>query len=176
MSSPSRLLLLAVLAITSACGDGLVAPAADLSALLQTSGNRFELSRDEELWTGEVEYTFENRTGGPVFIPNCKGMFGLVLERLMNDGWRTAWGPLVPDCQSPLITIPPGQTHEFVLTIWGGDPGAEFLPAFSVDPIQGTYRIRWSSALSAYNENQLPAGPTLDPEHSISNPFLLTLD
>lgn len=72
-----------------------------------------------------------------------------------------AWGPILPLCLSPVIRIDAGATFADTLGIFGGFPGTNFSPKFQMADSEGLYRIVVEAALSSYDEDARPFGPTI---------------
>ena len=141
--------------------------------LLQTDALTYELVRDDSGFTVSIPYTFTNRTGGSVYLPNCRGGFWLHLEREDEGDWHAAWSPFLLLCLSPPIVIEEDEVWVDTLEVWGGLPGGNVWPRFDVADPAGTYRIVWDDALSSYQDH-LPFGRPLPLAERMSNTFQLT--
>jgi hypothetical protein len=130
--------------------------------LLQTDSLVVELVREGDLLSTSIPYTFTNRTGGPVYLLNCRGGFGVHLEREDVGGWRLAWSPVLLACLSPPIVIDEAEVWVDTLDVVAGLPG----PA-------GTYRIVWGAAYSSYRPDGPPWGRQLRWAERVSNTFQL---
>jgi hypothetical protein len=122
----------------------------------------------------QIPFTFRNRTGGPVYIPNCGGNAPPMLQKLEDGQWVNAWAPVVLLCLSPPIVITPGTTYADTLRVFGGHPGNNMYPKFDVPHVPGTYRLLWPSVLTSYDDRRNPFGDSLPVDERISNPFALT--
>ena len=141
--------------------------------LLQTDALSYELVRDDPGLRVSIPYTFTNRTGGPVYLVNCRGGFGLHLERDDGGEWHVAWSPVLLACLSPPIVIEEDEVWADTLEVWGAPPGSNWRPRFDVADPAGTYRIVWDAALSSYQDH-LPFGAPLPLAERVSNAFQLT--
>lgn len=142
--------------------------------LISTDAYRYTLQWDSIGWSVDIPYSFTNRTSGVVFVINCAGNFGILLERLDGDEWTPAWGNSVNDCLTPPIVIERGAIYLDTLHVWGAPPGSDWRPRFDqVDP-SGSYRMVWATALSSIDEVPYTAGDLIPYEYRISNEFVLT--
>ena len=173
-SAPRAVILLAAaLPLLAGC-DSILSPDDGVVPPIRTDALEYRLEVWNEDWLAtEISYTFENRTGGPVYIPNCRGDFHLTLHRHHRGNWETtAWGNTVNGCLSPPIVIDAGETFSDTLRVAGGLPGTNAGPTWDQWDPSGTYRIVWPQALSSY-EDEHPHGPTIPLEHRVSNAFVL---
>lgn len=141
--------------------------------LIQTEEDAYALHPTDSRLETEIRYTFENRTGRPVYLVNCAGGFGIALDRLEDGQWIPAWGNVVPACLSPEILIEAGEVFSDTLHVSGGLPGSRNHPQFDRADPSGTYRIRWVQAYAAI-EDRLGSGPILLEEYRVSNSFDLS--
>ena len=88
--------------------DSQVEDETDGVPLIQTEETTYTLVPEGNGLATEIAYTFENRTGGDVYLVNCNGQFGLSLERLENGTWAPMWSPVLQECLSPPIVIEKG--------------------------------------------------------------------
>ena len=107
-----------------------------------------------------------------MYFVNCRGQTEVNLEKLVDDRWRVVWGPGIPMCLSPPITVPAGGTYDSRIGVIAGYPGSNLQPQFSVPDVAGVYRAVWHQALSSYQDH-LPFGEPLALEHRVSNRFRL---
>ena len=171
--SRSRLPLVLAASLAGLGCESSTGLARDSERLIQTESLAYDL-RSDGLGLGvEVEYVFTNRTGAPVYLVNCRGAFGLRLEREAEDGWRPAWGPIINQCLSAPIVIESNATFVDTLQVWGAPPGSNTFPQFDVQDPSGTYRIVWEDALSSFQDDLFPFGPQIPLEARISNRFTL---
>lgn len=143
--------------------------------LLVTDEPSYVVRFDGLGWGAEIPYTFTNRTGASVYLVNCNGSFGLLLERWEDGQWKTAWSPVMPDCLSPPIVIADGQTFPSTVHMWGAVPGTNHYPQLDGGNPGGTYRIVWINALSSFQDH-LPFGEQIAREYRVSNAFELVVE
>ncbi|HEU4630105.1 MAG TPA: hypothetical protein VFS08_10160 [Gemmatimonadaceae bacterium] len=153
-----------------------VTPVRDTTALLQTGALRYTLRSGPYGYSGIVDVRFTNRTGATVYVVNCNGATALHLEKRIGDHWIPVWSPVLPACLSAPITVPPGGTHEAAILVFGGYPGGNAEPRFTVTEIPGSYRLVWDAVLSSYREDRSPFGERVGREHRVSNPFILEVE
>ncbi len=159
--------------VLAGCGEGLPTGllAGEPDGAFRMERERYDLVRKDGYWEGTIGYTWENRTGGDVFLVNCNGGFALHLERWNGSGWTPAWGPALPDCLSAPIVIAGGERRSFTLQVLGADPGSNWAPAFDRKDPAGWYRLVWTAALSSFDGSTYPFGEAIDAEHRTSSPF-----
>ena len=148
---------------------------------MQTESSSYILRTEDRRLRVEIPYTYENRTGGHVYLVNCNGAIRLRLERATHSGWRMAWSPFEQDCLSPPIVIDPGSTFDHTLVVDAGVYSSNVHPKFDIGNPSGIYRIVWTEALSSFDSHnryssQHPFGPPIPLEARISNPFRLKLE
>ncbi len=146
---------------------------------LVTDGTSFRLeewgSVRGNLWyRADIPYSFTNRTGSKVYLPNCNGGIHLRLEMEgMIGEWVHVWGPVLLACQGPPIVIEPGEVYRRTLGVIGcldGNCGPRLvLPPTAATPV----RILWEGALSSYDEDERPYGEQIPLEERVSNRFTL---
>jgi hypothetical protein len=120
-----------------------------------------------------IPYTYENRTGGRIYLVNCGGYVPPILEQKATGGeWRTAWGAVELTCLSPPVIIEPDAIFRDTLWVLGFPRGGNTSPEFLVDEIEGIHRLRWNRALTSF-QNRLPFGEELPLAQRVSNEFLL---
>jgi hypothetical protein len=154
--------------------NGCDSPTAVQTPLLQTDAPSYTLVRSANGFETEIRYVFTNRTGGAVYLVNCQGSYGLLLERYDGEKWKPAWSPVIPACLSLPIVIARGETFAASLRVWGARPGQSAHPQFDRADPSGTYRIVWTDALSSYQDH-LPFGAEIPLESRMSNSFKLVL-
>ncbi|MBC7672990.1 MAG: hypothetical protein H7247_11270 [Polaromonas sp.] len=147
----------------------------DTAALLQTDSLAYTLRPTSVGYQAEIGVTLTNRTTGTIFIVNCGGATGVQLEKRVGIAWQGVWSPVIPLCLSPPITVPIGSTYRTRISIFGGYPGTNAYPQFSVADVTGEYRAIWGSVLSTY-QDWLPFGDPLPVEWRTSNRFTLTAE
>lgn len=152
--------------------DGILGP--DVSAaLLRTEGRQFTIVQHGDHISGTVPYTYENRTGSAIYIPNCNGSFRWSLERLEGGRWVRTWSPIVLLCLSSPIVIEDGEVLRDTLWIAAGAFGSNTGPQFDRADPSGTYRVVHGAAQSSYNPDGPPFGELLPLEARTSNSFEL---
>lgn len=98
-------------------------------------------------------------------------MTSVVLEKVIDGKWKGVWSPILPLCLSPPITVPgSGGTYRSSLWVFGGYPGTNTAPKFSISDIPGTYRAVWYGVLRSYED--APFGPPLELANRVSNRFV----
>lgn len=167
--------LLTLLLGLAACEGGLFAPESG-DPPIRTSADEYVLETTSIGWETEIAFLYANRSDGPYYLPNCSGSYFFSLEKWFDDRWVDAWGPVLPLCLSPVIRIDAGATFADTLGIFGGFPGTNFSPKFQMANPEGVYRIVVEDALSSYDEDARPFGPTIPREQRVSNEFRLIAD
>jgi len=142
--------------------------------LIRTDQASYVLSRDPgyDAYVVDIAYSYENRTGAPIYLLNCNGGFAVLLQRLEGGVWVTAWGNFVYDCLSPAIVIEPDGTYADVLHVWGAKPGVRAVPRFDVADPSGVYRMVVVNALSSFRRSP-PFGDPIPLSQRVSNSFRL---
>ena len=162
--------------VLSTVGCESTTPEVEDTALV-TDGTSFQLGR----WTGRghvwyttrIPYSFANRTGSKVYLPNCNGGFSVRLEMQEAGEWVHMWSPILLLCLSPPIVIEPGEVYETTLHVTGCLVG-NCLPRLVLPPTESTpIRIVWSGALSSYDSRASPFGELIPLEERVSNSFTL---
>jgi hypothetical protein len=141
--------------------------------LLQTDGDTYPFVGTASGLSVSIPYTFTNRTGGSVYLGNCRGSFALHLERAVGDVWQTAWSPILAACLSPPIVIAADEVWTGTLHVEGGTPDGNTWPRFDVTDPAGTYRLVWDAAVGWYKDDP-SSGVSLPLRERISNTFELT--
>ena len=141
--------------------------------LLQTDSLVVRLVQEGDLFRTSIPYTFTNRTGGAVYLLNCRGGFGLHLERKDAGGWTLAWSPVLLACLSPPIVIDEAEVWVDTLHVVAGLPESNVRPRFDIAEPAGTYRIVWNAAFSSYRPDGPPWGRPLPWAQRVSNSFQL---
>ena len=161
---------------TSGCEVTSVAVAEDTA--LVTDGTSFLLHREiafGHVWySGRIPYTFTNRTGSSVYLPNCRGGFDVGLQIEEGGEWVHAWGPVLLDCLSAPIVIEADEVHETTLGVLGCTSGGKCGPRLDLPRITSTQvRILWRTGLSSYDEDAYPFGELIPLEERVSHSFRL---
>jgi hypothetical protein len=166
---------LALLLGLAACEGGLFSPESS-DPPIRTSADEYLLETTSIGWRTEIAIVYANRSDGPYYLVNCGGSYFFRLEKLVEDRWVLAWGPILPLCLSPVIRIDAGATFADTLGIFGGFPGTNTAPQFQMADPDGVYRIVVET-LSSFDEDARPFGPMLPREQRVSNEFrLVTAD
>ncbi|MDE2973468.1 MAG: hypothetical protein OXU64_01925 [Gemmatimonadota bacterium] len=175
----SRGLLCTAAMVLSAPACESTIPEVEDTALV-TDGTSFRL--DRESWRGhvwyrtEIPYSFTNRTGSKVYIPNCRGGFDIRLQ-VEEAGYWAYWSPVLLACLSPPIVIEPDEVYEAILDVVGCTSGGSCAPRLTLPPAASTrYRIMWGDALSSYDDRADPFGELIPLEERVSNSFTLRID
>ena len=86
----------------SACGEPLgVQP--DPSASIQTDRLEYRLARRGLFFETVIDFAYGNPGANSIFIQNCGGAYGIVLEQFKDGAWKVVWVNATPDCLSPAI-------------------------------------------------------------------------
>jgi len=174
----TRGLLCAAAMVLSTFGCESTSPDVPDTALV-TDGTAFQLETED--WRGhvwyrtEIPYGFTNRTGSRVYIPNCQGDFGIVLQMEEDGEWGLIWSPVVRLCLSSPIVIEPDEVYQATLSVSGCLVG-NCVPRLTLPPTASTpIRIVWTDALSSYDSRGNPFGELIPLDERISNTFTLQL-
>ena len=173
MARSAPVLIALLLFGAAGCGDrGLpTSPFSHEDAPVLMSASEYVLEAGSRGWRGELEFTYQNVTNRTISLLNCRGGFAYRLEKWTEEGWITAWAPVLLMCLSPPIRIAPGGEHEHVAGIFGGYPGGNTYPRFSVDEVDGIYRVVIDGAYWNYDHDG-PSWGNLPPEpYRVSAPF-----
>jgi hypothetical protein len=145
----------------------------DSTAAIQTDTTFYVLERDERGWGTQIAYRLRNTTEDTMYAINCNGAISIAVEKKEPAGWRTFWAPITNACLSPPFTIPPGETYNAPLSLWGAPPGGNVGPEFSDTTFDGVYRLVWWNLVSHYAEDRQGFGDTLPLDLRVSNEFTL---
>lgn len=172
---PRGLLRAAAMVATVGCESTIPAVVEDTA--LVTHGTSFRIEREgggRHTWYGgRIPYSFTNRTGSNVYLPNCRGGFHVRLEMEKAGEWVRIWSPVLLGCLSPPIVIEPDEVYETTLHVVGCLEG-KCAPRLVLPPSSSTpVRILWGDALSSYDEDGDPFGELIPLEERISNRFTL---
>jgi hypothetical protein len=148
----------------------------DVGALFQTDSLSYTLRAGSVGFDGEIGVTFTNRTSGTAYIVNCNEATALSLEKRVAGQWKNVWSPPIPLCLSRPIIVAPSATYRTRIRIFGGYPGLNAYPKFSITDIAGEYRAVWAQVLSSYRTDSIPFGTPLPIDRRVSNRFLLTTE
>jgi len=172
-----RGLLCASAMVLSTFGCEPMSPPGIEDTALVTDGTSFRLEREVaagHVWySTRIPYSFTNRTGSKVYLPNCRDGFDLSLQMKEAGEWDHIWSPILLDCLSPPIVIEPGEEYETILTVSGCLSG-NCAPRLVLPPDPSTpVRILWGRALSSYDPDGPPWGELIPLEERVSNRFTL---
>ncbi|MEJ2538950.1 MAG: hypothetical protein P8188_03005 [Gemmatimonadota bacterium] len=168
---PAPVLVLALLGGLAAC-ESPTALDATAEPLLRTASTAYTLQPvAPQVHHATIRYSFVNRTGAPVTLRNCNGVFSLGLERRTASGWMRSWSPTVLLCESPPIVIAPGDRWAGSIQVGASPLTPTSFPDLPLDDAEGVYRIIWDHALAGPSAS----GPLLPAEDRVSNPFSLRL-
>ena len=165
-----------LLILLSACSRE-VTGAGPLSSLspgdspVVTDAAQYRLESTSNGWRGRIEYAFTNRTDRTISLLNCRGGYTVTLEKQQGDDWVSAWSPVMLECLSPPIEIKPGASLNDALEISAGKRGSNTYPQFTVDEIDGVYRLAIERAYWDYDHNGPPWGQTVPVADRVSNAF-----
>ena len=121
----------------------------DGDAPIVMDSTEYTLRRTSTGWEGRLGYTIRNTTNDTISVLNCNGSYALVLEKRVDDDWKPAWAPILPECLSPPIEIPPHSDFVDELHLMAGLSGSNLYPQFTIDP-PGIYRLFITSAYRDY--------------------------
>jgi hypothetical protein len=138
---------------------------------LTTSAPSYRLQRGSSGWSGSIDFTFTNRSAREISLLNCRGGYGLHLEKRVGEEWVPAWRPVMLMCLSQPIRLAPGQSRRDTIPLFAGPRGSNTYPQFEVDEIDGIYRIVVNTAYWNYDHGGPPWGQEPPLELRVSNPF-----
>lgn len=159
------ILVVAAAAIAVGCSDPVAAPSGGTAPLFQTDSSSYLLRATTGGWQTQIGVTFTNRSGDAALISNCQGSTPIELDKLIGSEWVEVWSPAILACSSPPITIAPNASYRTTVFVFGGYPGTNFSPKFSIDDLDGVYRLKWDAIVSGPN--------SLPEEWRVSNQFRL---
>jgi hypothetical protein len=162
--------LSATIIAATACSSS-TAPIDDGLADFQTDSASYTLGMNSDGYTGTIGVTYTNKTTLTASFENCGGSTDYQLQKLTNGEWKSVWSPINLLCLSAPILVPPGQQHQTKIVIFGGFPGTNTGPTFSITDISGTYRAMWTEVTAVQNASS--SGAPLPIEHRVSNEFTL---
>jgi hypothetical protein len=155
----------AVGVIPAGCSDQITAPASDIAPLFQTDSSSYVLRATTAGWQTEIGVTFTNRSGGEALIINCLGSTPIELDKLIGADWVEVWLPGLLACSSPPIAVANGERYQTTIFVFGGYPGSNSAPKFSITDLDGVYRLKWGGIVNGSN--------LLPEEWRVSNQFRL---
>ena len=158
-----------------AFGDPGAALVRDDEALLQTDSLSYTVRADPDGYRVDIGAMFTNGTGASVYFANCNSLIVPSLEKLEGGEWVPAWYPVLPLCLSVPVEVPPGDTYDMDVQVFGGFPGNNQYPKFRVSDVEGIYRLVLHEAYSYY-EMDGESNESLSERWRISNRFRLVLE
>ena len=169
--------LCALFAVALGCQDSsteptLTPPERDADALFQTDSLSYTLV-DEGQWNANITVQFTNKTGATTYFPNCNGYSALHLEKFVNAAWVPAWTAIINHCGGIPVAVAPNATYKPGILFYAGRVGSNVRPQFSVGPIDGIYRIVWTTSPSLTRDESQKPEDLLPLEQRVSNRFLL---
>jgi hypothetical protein len=187
MRSAIRMLSLAVpftLLVTVACGRDLAdvqrpvqpgpveTPTRDVDAWFQTDSLSYTLSNDG-MYTAKITVEFTNKTAATTYVANCNGISAWRLEKLTNGQWNGVWTAIIPSCASRPIAVAPNAIYKPAVQFYAGLPGTNVVPKFDTYPIDGIYRMVWTSGPSLTLVDTFSTDNLLPLSQRTSNVFAL---
>ena len=161
-----------ILLALAACSDPLGVPR-DTGAPIQTDALDYDLTRRGLFLETSIAYVYANAGTTPIYVQNCGGAYGILLEQLQDGVWNVVWGNATPDCISPAIEIAPGQSLSGTLPVVAGTPDCG-CGAFTTSEIDGVYRMVVAEAFDALGPNGYAAGELVPLDRRSSNRFVIT--
>ncbi len=146
----------------------------DTAAFFQTDSLDYTLRTGSLGYSAVIGAAFSNRSSATAFIVNCAGATQVALEKLIDDQWLPVWLAINPLCLSSPITVPKDGSYRTQINIFGGYPGTNTQPKFTIVDPSGVYRAVWGDVLSSY-EPTSPFGEPLPLAARTSNRFRLTV-
>lgn len=162
---------LALVVTFLACDGGPLAPTRDAEAPIQTDRLAYELERSGDRLETSIAYSFTNNGSTPVFIQNCNGATGIVLEKRIDGVWSTVWGNVIAACLSPAIALLPGESLSGELVV-DACVGCE-IPRFETPDIEGIYRMVFTAVFDSQTGEGFAAGDLVPADRRRSNRFAL---
>lgn len=180
MTRAALLRSLPMVALFAACqGDitdaDLLLQSAD-GTMVATGEEHYALQRSDRTLHGRIGFSITNSSEETISLLNCNGAYGVVLEKRVGSGWVGVWSPVLPGCLSRPIEIPPGGILEDTLSLHAGVRGSNVNPQFSVDDVDGTYRLIVVSAYWRYDGDGPPWGTAVPEDVMVSNAFQLSVE
>lgn len=163
------------LALLAGCTEALRPAGGDEGAPpIRTDRSEYAVSRTAQSLETTIRFEYSNRTGAAVYLPNCRGIHPVVLEKRVGDEWVTAFVPVIPLCASPPVVVRPGETFLYTLRVSAGLPGSHVSPKLRVDDLEGTYRLAGVVLRTWEPDGEKPEwGDPLPRELRVSNDFTL---
>lgn len=168
-----RTAMAVLLVAVAACSDPLSVPR-DPGPPIQTDQLEYRLVKRTLFLRAHVDFTYRNDGATPIYIQNCLGAYGILLEQLRDGEWKVVWGNVIPACLSPALVIAPGESLTGALAIQAGIPGCG-CGSFETPEIDGVYRLVIADAFDALDPNGHATGERLPVDRRASNRFVLRL-
>jgi len=133
-------------------------------------GDTLFFSRTEDIWERfDIPFVYTNFRPDSLYHPTCRPngsgapTVNIGLQRLLDGGWMDVWSPMLPECLSEPIVIPPGGRFLDTLNVYLHPQDTLNQPLFNtaVD-IDGTYRMVWRDLLRSYDPTKYPFGQPID--------------
>ena len=176
------MLALLGLALLAGCERDVTPPTLDAvlvvagGSAIVTDTSSYLFTSSETGLTGQIAFDFTNVTRRTISLVNCLGGYRLWLEKQMESDWTRAWSPAQLGCLGPPIVLHPGETRPDTLRIFGGRPGTNRFPRFTVDEVEGTYRLVIGAAYWNYSHEGSSFGQPVPLQYTVSNPFEISTD
>jgi len=172
-------LIVVVLGAAAACSATISSPASseiarDSVADFQTDSLVYTFRATDVSYEGRIGVQFTNKTDGTAYFVNCAGATNVGPQKLVDGVCQAVWAPILPACLTSPIVVARGGQFDLGFSVFGGFPGCNCAPQFSIANIAGVYRAVWPNALSSY-QPQLPFGVPLPEEHRVSNRFVIAV-
>lgn len=163
-----------MLLLVLGCGDAIermeppeaVAPhdAVEAATPIQTDARRYRFTGGPYGPQVVIVTTFTAPPDQAVYLVNCNGAITTGLQRKEGERWIDAWIAMTNACLSQPIVVPAGTSRsERIVAI--SEDHAPFGP--------GTYRAVWHNALTSFDAEARPFGPSLPLELRVSDPFVI---
>jgi hypothetical protein len=143
------------------------------TAPIETDTTYYALREDGVGLATEIWFRFENQAADTLYIVNCNRWLAPILEKQVDEGWETFWGPISDACLSAPIVIPPGGEVVDFLRLWGALPGNNAGPEFKSDDVEGVYRLVIFTVVFNYDAYGPSWGDPVPLEYRVSNSFFL---
>lgn len=166
------LILIGISATTEGCGQT-VEPVRTGAEAVQTDRAQYRLRQEGIGFKTQIPFSFRNPLPDTVYMFNCGGALDMSLEKKVQGGWEWFWGPVLFECLSAPVVIPPGTRYQDTLEVFGVQPGRNAAPAFRTNDIEGTYRLVWNNLVLHYRDSGMTFGDSLALSLRRSNEFQL---
>jgi hypothetical protein len=136
---------------------------------LQSDSSQYTVRLIDGMYRATIGYTYTNRSGDAVSSTHCHTPPPPILEKKVGPDWVRAYDAVLLMCLTiPHFQIADGATYHGTLHLSVAQPGRNMLPALLVDPVSGTYRLRWR--LRTGSDPEARVASTVE---AISNEFVL---